>query len=664
MRRFFVALIGGLLAAASTAQGVKVDPHAEVAAVLFAASATQAALARSLDAKLKAQQERIAQLAAEIKGGDIRHRAEMVAAQESFVADLAAKDREYAAQIAVFRNTVSDIASTPEGAQALERFNAGEEVGALAILDKLRAGNEKMRAERLRLEDAAEARRIARLALEARLRGKVTIDTVIVRFEEVVKLDPGVVADWVDLELMYVETGKLADARRAVDSMAAAARSEIEREVALRERSDVLAHQGDFVGARTAADEALKLSRKILAENPGDRDKEVMYSGALQQFGEVARRQGDLAGAEAAYGEEVAYARTRASAPNAGDAERRALSSDLLHLADTLIQRGEMRKARDAIEEDISLMRALLAGAQDNIGYARRVAVSLMWLSDVLQSMGQFAEAHKAIDEIIATATRLSAAEPNNASHLGDLGLGYLKKATLSTIEGKLEESASNFEKARSIFHDLAGAPGAAVEAHLNEGSGLMGLSDTFFLRGDMAASKRFGEETVALYRKLAAGDATDVTARSYLAEALYSLGTALTGGKDFAAARKAMDEGLAIDRGLLKGGFASNDVKFDISTGELLLGNLLNAQGRPREALAPLRQSLEARRQLAAAQPGVASLSRGVAETLHGLVITPGSAMSWAELGQYLESMRSQGTFWPLDQRWLDEAHQHMGAT
>src|ERR1700754_131272 len=90
-----------------------VDANAEVAAVLFAASATQAALAKSADAKLRAQQSRIQALADELKAGDRRHRAEMVAAQVAFVKDLAARDRDYAAQIAVFRGTVTDIAATP-----------------------------------------------------------------------------------------------------------------------------------------------------------------------------------------------------------------------------------------------------------------------------------------------------------------------------------------------------------------------------------------------------------------------------------------------------------------------------------------------------------------------------------------------------------------------
>jgi hypothetical protein len=41
-----------------------------------------------------------------------------------------------------------------------------------------------------------------------------------------------------------------------------------------------------------------------------------------------------------------------------------------------------------------------------------------------------------------------------------------------------------------------------------------------------------------------------------------------------------------------------------------------------------------------------------------------PGPALSWAELEQYLDSMKSQGAFWWQDQQWLDEARQKKGAT
>ena len=79
----------------------------------------------------------------------------MTVAQEAFVAQLADKDRAYGQAIAVFRGAVTDIASTPEGAAALARFNNGDEVGALGILDKMRAAADKARETRAAIESAA-----------------------------------------------------------------------------------------------------------------------------------------------------------------------------------------------------------------------------------------------------------------------------------------------------------------------------------------------------------------------------------------------------------------------------------------------------------------------------------------------------------------------------
>ena len=48
-------------------------------------------------------------------------------------------------------------------------------------LDKLRAANDRMRQQRADIESAAEGRRIARLALEAKIRGKQSTQDVIGR---------------------------------------------------------------------------------------------------------------------------------------------------------------------------------------------------------------------------------------------------------------------------------------------------------------------------------------------------------------------------------------------------------------------------------------------------------------------------------------------------
>jgi tetratricopeptide (TPR) repeat protein len=662
MKRLAVALMAGLLAASAAAQDVKIDPQAEVAAVLFAASATQAALAKSLDAKLRAQGERIARLAAELKAGDDRHRAEMVSAEEAFVAELANRDREYAAEIAAFRNAVNDIVSTPEGARALERFNAGDESGALSILDVLRASNEKMRASRLRLEDAAQARRIARLALEARTRGKVTIDAVIVRFEEVVKLDPDVVDDWVKLKDLYVESGRLADALKAVDGISAAAHDDRERVRGFLERSDVLMPQGQIAGARRAADEALRLGRRLRAAAPADPDVEQLYSETLLEFGEVAHRQGDLTAAENAYQEDLALARRRVAAENATDADRHAVGIVLLHLADTLIARGRLREARAAIEEEVAGLREL-ASKQSDVRYSREIAESLAWLTDIYINLGQFDLASQTSTEVLAITTRLSRAEPSNVWYASDLGLGYLKVAWLARIEGEFETSRQNYQHAQSIFQALGAADTAGRDQRLNEAGAAHGAGDASLLLHDIEGSKRFCQTAVDELRKQSKGDATDTDVQLELAASLSSLAQALIGHQDFAGAGAAVKEEQAIAQALVDRADIRDDAQYALSTALLRLGELLIAEAKPTEARALLMRCLTIRKELAASRPGNASAMRDVAEVMHTLAGLSDTAVTWITFGAYLGSIQAQGLFWPADRPWLEEVRQHGSA-
>ena len=196
----------------------------------------------------------------------------------------------------------------------------------------------------------------------------MTLATVVSRYAEVVRLDLGVADDWIQLVRLYLEPGKLAEARCAVDALAAAAHNERDRQQALSERADVLQAQGDLVGAGRAAEECLRSSRALRAQYPDDIDIFYRDARALLVFGEVARRQNDLAAAENAYQEEVTLMRKRVASAEGTDTDRGALSGDLLHLADTLIS-------------------------------ARRPAL--------LRAV--------AAKEIVATATRLSQAEPGNA---------------------------------------------------------------------------------------------------------------------------------------------------------------------------------------------------------------------------------------------------------
>lgn len=660
-----VTLITGPRIEAATAAetgnaGVTIDAHAEVAAVLYAASATQAAFAKTMDVRLRAQQDRIKALAAELKAGDTRHRAEMISAQESFVAELAAKNREYAVQIELFRNTVTDIASTPEGAAALEHFNAGDEVGAIAILDRLRATNESMRAARAKLEDAAEGRRIALLALEARKRGKLTTQAVIARFEEVVKLDPGVVTDWLELDRLYQDLGQLDDAKKAVDAMAAHATTNLDRGKALAERSDVLLLQGDLAGSRSAAEQAVAINRQLAAADPNNISLHFTLSRALTAFGLAARRQDDLSTAQKAYEEDMTLTR-RLIAINPSNVDLRGvLSADLLHLADVLTRRHEYTGARRAIEESLGISRRLAAETSDDMVYARHIDVTLMWLSDVLVAAGAFADAHKANVELLATATRLTAADPANAILQRDLVYAYYKIAVLQRIEGNFNGAIDSYGRSLIISRELARPTAASRDLKEDVATQLSNIAELKYLKHDLQGARQASEEAVAELRTLVAADATDASVRQFLADALFEVGEASCAMQDYESAHKAYDEGLALDRVLAAKNPDDGDVQDSTSDGQLGMGRLQKMQGDDAAAQISMQQSLDTRRALAVSHPGDSNNAHGVAEVMRALVDMPGSKVGWAEFRAQIESMNRDGILWPADHAWLEEARQH----
>lgn len=200
-----------------------------VAQALYAASATQAAAERQADQRSAAQRQRILQLdtnlrtarrlvesnAAEAEAARSeanRLAAQLTEAQQNYVADLEERDEAYARQIQLFRTAVIDVSTTPEGLEALRRFNEGDWPGARAILDQLRAAVDQVED----IQRAERYRRDAQFFYEAYGRGLETLDTVIEKYEEVVELDPGVESDWGRLVSLYSTAGRIDDSIAAL----------------------------------------------------------------------------------------------------------------------------------------------------------------------------------------------------------------------------------------------------------------------------------------------------------------------------------------------------------------------------------------------------------------------------------------------------------------
>jgi hypothetical protein len=280
-----VASIVALFAVCASAFGQvgRPDARAEIWAALYAASATQAAAERAADGQLRAMRTEIERL----RSAGASAQAALSDAQERFVAALADRDRAYGEEIAVFRAAVEDISRTPRGVEALARFNSGDEVGALAILDRLVDARERARRRRADIETAAERRRIASLALEARGRGRLSTQDAITRFEIVTSLDDGVFSDWLALTGLYRDAGALTSARAASDRALRLAETHRERISALTEAASLDWAENNRASAIERLRESLQIAEQSASERPGDESSQLELALARRGYGDA-----------------------------------------------------------------------------------------------------------------------------------------------------------------------------------------------------------------------------------------------------------------------------------------------------------------------------------------------------------------------------------------
>lgn len=418
---------------------VVVDARAEVAAALYAASATQAASERAADARLRAAQAEIARLA----GQGASARAQLAAARERYVADLAQRDRAYAQEIAVFRAAVTDIAATPEGAAALARFNADDEIAALSILDRLVAARERGRLARASVETAAERRMVATLALEARSRGRLDTQSVIDRFEEVVRLDSNEFWDHIELCRLFADAGRLSDASRSGARAVALANDPRSRMVALIDYGDVLSMQGQLDSARSLYETALTVSR-TLSEDENNWFGLSDLSVALSRLGDVHMAMG-------LFRESVAFYNDALSTDQ--DWHRQTLylaaaqnvCADLMNLTDAIVALGDLANADQYAGQTVGMCE-WVSGQSTNGEDDLRVAYARWRHANIKAVLGDIQFARSTFAELRSFAEQALSADPTNQRMAIEVNLLELGFADLELLDGNSDNAQRRIE--------------------------------------------------------------------------------------------------------------------------------------------------------------------------------------------------------------------------
>jgi tetratricopeptide (TPR) repeat protein len=526
------------------AQASIVDTQLEVSTAVAQSSITTEAIKKADDTKCRAYQARIDTLTGQVKAGKAQ-RADLVAAREALIGRLGEIDTAYKAEIASFRGAVTDIASTPEGLTALARYNAGDQAGALAILDKLQAADEAARQKATDIQRAVGERHIAELASDARDKGKVTTASVIARYEGVVKLDPSVFSDWIYVAGLYADAGRTSDAQHAAETAAKVASNDRDRSIALEELGDVQSAQGNTAGAGKAYAEGLVIFRRLAAAQPTNVSAQRAVAVAVERTGDVLQAEGDLAGAGRAYAEGLAISRRLAAADPTNAGRQRDVSVGLQGTGEVLQAQGDLAGAGHAYAEDLAISRRLAAADPTNADAQRGVSVTLDKTGEVLQAQGDLAGAGKAYAEALSIDRRLAAADPTNAGAQRDVAIALDRTGEALRAKGDLAGAVKAYAEALAIGRRVAAADPANAGAQRDLSGDLANVGDVLRAAGDLAGAGKAYAEELAIRHRLAAADRANADAQRDVWVVMFKLASIGTPGvrwSDVVSWMKAMD--------------------------------------------------------------------------------------------------------------------------
>lgn len=568
---------------------MRVDARAEVASALYAASATQAAAERFADARTRAKQVEIERLRGQIRT-DIADAAQLksalTAAQETYVADLASRDRAYAQEIGAFRSAVQDIAATPDGAAALSRFNAGDESGALAILDDLRKARDAARQKGVDIESASEGRRIATLALEARSKGKVSTAQVIARFTEVTRLDPGVHSDWVQLARLYRDAGTLSEALRAANRAGDTAANDRDRSLAVNEVGDVLLAQGDLKGALASYRQGLAIAEALAGHDPTNNEWQRDLSVSYNKIGEVLLAQGDGPGALAIYRRELAIAELLAARDPANTEWQRDLSVSHEKIGDVLLAQGDGPGALADYRKELAIAEPLAARDPANTEWQLDLSVSHTDIGDVLMAQGDGPGALAAYRKGLTIAEALAGRDPTNREWQRDLSVSHQKIGDVLTAQGDRAGALAAYRKNVAIGEDLTAHDPANKTWQID-------LTVSYGKIGDVLAAQGDGPEALTAYRKglavteaLAERDPADTARQRDLSVSHSKIGDVLAIQGDRIGAMAAYGAGIGITEELAASDSNNADWQRDLVVSLVKLGDLTGEKAYAARAL------------------------------------------------------------------------------
>lgn len=433
--------------------------------------------------------------------------ARLEAEKKALADEIAAKDQAYAQELAAYRELMTGVVASagPEKLTALERYAAGDRIGAFPVLQQITEAENAARDRAAAVMDAARRkanadnmRALGAQALDMLQRGELTIDKALPIWRQVAELDPGTAWNWVEL-------GRL-------ESRA-----------------------GHPEAARSAYDQAL--SR---AGNDEDR------IAALSGLSDTQIRFNDLAGAAVTMERSVAIAEARAKEAPDNINLRQNLIVSLTRLSDIQMAQGRSGEAREMIVRALFMAVDLYTAHPQDPSTVRLVAFTAINGGEKLQRMGEFGAAAQGYDTALTVYEEVIKDQMDQQDRSVLVNL-RIRRGQLFLDQGDVAHAAEEFQKALTLADALAASDPGDLGYRILLQDALNRVDDNAREVGDWAAARAAYERALGVARQSAEGSPSDREMQRNLAVAYDKLGAVLIEDGELDAAAAAFRAGLAI---------------------------------------------------------------------------------------------------------------------
>jgi hypothetical protein len=473
--------------APAMAQGVTARAYSAgelnlVYSLTYQSSQAQAALARQYSARLNQQKRLIdskdaalgaaRRAAQQSKASVYALEREIGTLKAGFIAELAAKDADFARERDNLDAAANDLLKTAEGKRALEIYLAGGPGSAEAAIEIL----QRVTAKR----NAADKRATAALGLDARDKGRLTSAFVLKLYEDVVVADPGNHWNWVELTRLYRDTNQLElagkSAKRAIET------ATDDREIAsgLVEYGDFLIFSGDVDKAKQIYIESLYITRKLSMVNINSNQADADMAIAESRVGNILFSEGNFNGALPYYDRaRIISQKLLLRSPESfwlkGD-----LSKSLIKIGDIFFKNEKFDIALSQYSNALKLALELQKNDFISLDYSRGVAACHNKVGDAYFAQENLLRAEFFYTESFKISERLANMDKTSAENQRNLSISLEKLASVFLTKGDTQsvQSAKNyFERALLISQNLALENPSSAEAQRDVLVGLFRLA-------------------------------------------------------------------------------------------------------------------------------------------------------------------------------------------